>query len=161
MKLVDIMIANYDARKSDEQHIILTTIHLKLWSLREDKRPVLKDCQTISYQQEDLQPASQKSLDVPLKNISQHPLDDIISFSQDLCYMRIGHHLFSNRTPNVSLSFEVLLEDREPSKVCRGRLACGGSYLISAQTKTLESSKDIFSIPTFADRIYSATELGE
>ena len=75
--------------------------------------------------------------------------------------MRIGSRLFYQRHPRVSASFEGLRADQDNSDFCKGHLTSKGSYLISAQTKTLKSSKDIENIPIDSDELRLATVSNE
>ena len=146
--------SNLELRLSTTDHNGLVNIRLELWSLYEDKKPLLKNHQRIICRQEDLQPPLEK--DIPWRL-----LDDFISFSPDLRYLRIGSRLFYQRNSRVSASFEGLREDQDNSDFCTGHLTSKGSYLISAQTKTLKSSEDIENVPIDSDELLLPTVFNE
>ena len=72
----------------------------------------------------------QRPCDTTLENLFR-PTNDIIAFSGDLRYTRVGSQLFHSRLSTISTSFEILYES---ASLLRGQIASREHYLVLAYT---------------------------
>ena len=115
------------------------TVHLKLWSLCGNSEPELVDYNEIQCSRTDCKWSAGLSSNTQhgsgnttLKNLFRLT-NDIVSFSGDLRYMRIGSQLFGSRFSKISTSFEIRSES---SSFLRQQIANRGPYLVSACTNS-------------------------
>ena len=126
-------------RQIDPNNKDTLAVHLKLWSVCGNNEPELVDYNEIQCSRTDYKCSAGLSSNTQhgscnrtLKNPFRLT-NDIVSFSGDLRYMRIGSRLFRSRFSTISTSFEICFES---SSYLRRQIASGGPFLVSACTSS-------------------------